>query len=582
MTKQTDVSLGTQRLILPEALGAAVKRAADDWQVGGKIGRLWARDASLWTGGDEHRWLGWLGIARNERSDVAELEAFAREIADEGFEAVLLIGMGGSSLAPEVVRMTFGRLDGFPDLHVLDSTVPAQVAAFDARLDLARTLVVVASKSGSTLEPNILKQHFHARMCEVVGRERAGRHFVAITDPGSQMQRVAERDGFRRVFFGVPEIGGRFSALSRFGLVPAALMGVDVARYLDSALMMVDACGPEVPVTDNPGAMLGLALGAATTAGRDKLTIFTAPALWDLGAWLEQLVAESTGKRGHAIIPVDRERPRPPSAYRDDRVFVHVGLRGVVDEPMARTLDGLSHAGHPVVRIEVADAYGLAQELFRWEMATAVAGAVMGIHPFDQPDVEASKSATRALTSAFEESGVLPAESPVVRAGQLGVFSDAANLAALIGAGEEASIASVMGRHIARLGAGDYFAVLAYVEMNEEHQRLLQDVRHLVGEATGVATCLGFGPRFLHSTGQAYKGGPDSGVFLQVTSADRVDLPVPGQRYSFGVVKAAQARGDFAVLAERGRRALRVHLGPDVAAGLRELRDLVARVLTGA
>jgi transaldolase/glucose-6-phosphate isomerase len=582
MPTPSGIPLNRQHVLLPDSLRAAVDAASADWQAGRRMARLWARDASLWTGGDEHRWLGWLDIARQERERIAEVVEFARAVAAEGFTDVLLLGMGGSSLAPEVIATTFGPLAGSPQLHVLDSTVPAQVAAFEARLDLARTLVVVASKSGSTLEPNILKQYFFERMGEAVGPANAGRHFVAITDPGSQMQKVAERDGFRHVFFGLPEIGGRFSALSRFGLVPAALAGVDVSRFLETALAMSASCGPDTPVVDNPGALLGLVLGTAATLGRDKLTIFTAPELWDLGAWLEQLVAESTGKRGQAIIPVDLERLRAVADYRHDRVFVHVGWQGSVDASLDAALDGLARAGHPVVRIDVEGAYGLAQELFRWEIATAVAGAVMGIHPFDQPDVEASKVETRALTSAFEQTGVLPQESPIAREGSIAVFADAGNAAALAAAGAAPSVAALLGHHFGRIRGGDYIAVLAYVEMNAEHRRLLQDLRHSVGERTGVATCLGFGPRFLHSTGQAYKGGPGSGVFLQVTSDDALDLAVPGQRYSFGIVKAAQARGDYTVLAERGRRALRIHLGRDVAAGLRDLHGLVVQVLQGS
>ena len=579
MDTTSALPLNPQQLVLPSALRDAVGAAQSDWQTQGRMARLWARDASLWTGGDEHRWLGWLDIAPRELAQAAELSEFARGVAAEGFSHVLLLGMGGSSLAPEVIAMTFGPQSGFPELLVLDSTVPAQVAAFEARLDLARTLVVVASKSGSTLEPNILKRYFFERMRAAVGEARAGRHFVAITDPGSHLQEVAERDGFRRVFFGLPEIGGRFSALSRFGLVPAAVMGVDVARFLESAMAMSAACGPAVPVSENPGATLGLTIGTAARMGRDKLTLFTSPELRDLGAWLEQLVAESTGKRGRAVIPVDLERVRAASAYGDDRLFVHLTWHGSSDASLDAAADALARAGHPVVRIDVAGPYGLAQEAFRWEMATAVAGAVMGIHPFDQPDVEASKVETRALTSAFEQSGALPGESPIAWDGSLAVFADARNAGALTPAGAPPSVAGLLRSHFSRIGPGDYFAVLAYVEMSEQHRRLLQELRHAVGEATGAATCLGFGPRFLHSTGQAYKGGPDSGVFLQVTSDDAADLAVPGQRYSFGIVKAAQARGDFAVLAERGRRALRVHLGPDVTAGLRDLTQLVTRVL---
>jgi len=484
----------------------------------------------------------------------------------------VLLGMGGSSLGPEVVGAIIGPATGAPDLHVLDSTDPAQVRRLDAAVDLARTLVIVASKSGSTLEPNIFKQHFHTRMRDVVGAEAAGSHFVAITDPGSQMERIARDEGFRAIAYGVPEIGGRYSVLSAFGTVPAALIGVDLDRFLGEAERMAEACRqPEA--ASNPGVALGVVLGEAARSGRDKLTIVASPVIASLGAWLEQLVAESTGKQGTAIIPVDRERPGAPRVYGTDRVFAYLRFAPEPDPDQDAFVDALHRSGHPVVRIDVADRYALAQEFFRWEVATAVAGAVMGINPFDQPDVEASKKKTRALTEAYEAEGTLPAEAPLVSDGLLTLYTDEGNAAAL---GEASSVEAVIDRHLARLEPGDYFALLAYLDMTEAHEAALQAIRHRVRDAHRVATCLGFGPRFLHSTGQAYKGGPASGVFLQVTCDDAEDLPVPGQQYTFGVVKAAQARGDFDVLAERGRRALRVHLH-DVERGLAALDAIVAR-----
>lgn len=567
--------LNPQRLSLPPDLEAAVSATLDEWLRDDRVARLWRRDASVWTGGDEARWLGWLGIVDEERARVADLAQFAAEVRRERFTHALLLGMGGSSLAPDVLRATFGHLAGAPDLHVLDSTDPAQVLAAERRAPLASTLVVVASKSGTTLEPNILKQYFFDRMRAAVG-DRAGRHFVAVTDPGSQMQQVAERDGFRRTFFGEPTIGGRFSALSRFGLVPAALMGIDVARLLDAAQVMVEACGHGRSPADNPGVRLGVTLGVAAVAGRDKLTIVASPRVAALGGWLEQLVAESTGKNGRAIIPVDGEPIAPPAAYGPDRVFVAVAMPGDLPLDQVAGLSALEAAGHPVIRIEVGDNHGLAQEFFRWEVATAVAGAVMGINPFDQPDVEASKVATRALTAEYEARGALPAESPMLRESGLALFADDANVRALERvAGTDRSAAGVLRAHLSRLKPGDYFALLAYLEMSDAHRAALEQVRRVIAGRFRVATCLGFGPRFLHSTGQAHKGGPDTGVFLQVTCDDREDVAVPGQAYTFGVVKAAQARGDLAVLSERGRRALRVHLGPDVPAGLDQLRRLV-------
>jgi hypothetical protein len=407
-------------------------------------------------------------------------------------------------------------------------------------------------------------------MQEVVGKT-AGQRFIAITDPGSKMEDVAVRDGFWRVFHGIPSIGGRYSALSLFGMVPAAMMGIDVAALLQHTEVMVDACRKENP-RDNPGFLLGTILGIAGTCGRDKITFFTSTRLSDLGAWLEQLIAESTGKNGRALIPVDREALAAPAAYADDRVFVYVRYSPAADAEQDAAVAALEHAGHPVVYIDVSDVIDLGQEFFRWEIATAVAGAILGINPFDQPDVEASKVATRKLTTAYEKSGTLPAETPLFTGDGIALYTDENNARALQAAvGPQPTLAGYLAAHFARIQPHDYVALLAYIDMNDAHERFLQDLRHMIRDTKRVATCLGFGPRFLHSTGQAYKGGPNSGVILQITCEDAVDLPVPGQRYTFGVVKAAQARGDFEVLGERGRRALRVHLSADVAGGLRQL-----------
>jgi transaldolase / glucose-6-phosphate isomerase len=488
-----------------------------------------------------------------------------------------VLGMGGSSLCPDVLRRSFGRIAGHPELRVLDSTVPAQVRAVEDSVDLPRTLFVVASKSGGTLEPNIFKQYFFERVSQVVGAGRAGRQFVAITDPGSAMQKVAEADGFRRVLFGRPSIGGRYSALSDFGMAPAAIMGLDVGRLLARAQRMVERCGPDAPTAENPGVALGIALGVCARRGRDKVTLLASPPIDGLGAWLEQLLAESTGKQGRGLIPVDRE----PLAERHgaDRVFVSTRLAAGADPGQDAAVDALERAGHPVIRIAVESAYDLGAEFFRWEIATAVAGAILGINPFDQPDVEGSKVATRRLTEAYERAGQLPPEAPILETGAMRFFADGANAAALAAAGAPSTADAMLRAHLHRLRPGDYAALLAYVEMTDAHEARLQAMRRRILDRFDVATALGFGPRFLHSTGQAYKGGPNTGVVLQVTSDDAVDLPVPGQRYTFGVVKAAQARGDLEVLAERGRRALRVHLGPDVAAGLDALAAAIDRAL---
>jgi hypothetical protein len=394
------------------------------------------------------------------------------------------------------------------------------------------------------------------------------------------MQQVAERDHFRNIFYGVPSIGGRYSALSNFGMVPAAAMGLDISKFLDRTQEMVEACKPSTPVEQNPGVMLGLVLGSAAKLGRDKITLITSPGISDLGAWLEQLLAESTGKIGKGIIPVDREALGAPEVYGNDRIFAYLHLEGATDPAQDAKVAALEKAGQPVVRIAVADTYSLGHEFFRWEIATAVAGSIIGINAFNQPDVEASKIVTKQLTSEYETKGSLPAEKPILEEAGIKLFTDEKNAAALAqAAGSDRSLKNYLRAHMARLGAGDYFALLAYVEMNAEHEALLQTLRTNVRDRKRVATVLGFGPRFLHSTGQAYKGGPNSGVFLQVTCDDAQDLPVPGQQYTFGIVKAAQARGDFQVLADRNRRALRVHLGSDVKAGITKLSGLIKEIL---
>jgi len=567
---------------LPESLATTVKATIADWQSGGKMQRLWQRDATLWTGSDEANWLGWLDIVDEQIAQHDQLAKLAKEVQSRGFQHVLLLGMGGSSLCPEVLRLTFGRITHFPTLHVLDSTDPGQVKSFEHLIDIPKTLFIVSSKSGSTLEPNIFKQYFFERTKQAVGAVKVGSQFIAITDPGSKMQQVAEADRFLHVFFGRPSIGGRYSALSNFGMVPAAVMGLDTKRFLARAAEMVRACAAGASVEENPGAVLGIILGTAANAGRDKVTIITSPGISDLGAWLEQLLAESTGKIGKGIIPVDRETLTTPEVYGSDRVFVYVRLESGAgaDAEQDANVAAIEKAGHPVVRIAMADIYDLGAEFFRWEIATAVAGSIIHINAFNQPDVEASKIATRELTSAYEKTGSLPAEKPVVEDGGIKLFTDDKNAAELAkAAGSDKSLVGYLKAHLGRITAGDYFAVLGYIQMNAEHEQSLQALRHSVRAAKRVATCLGFGPRFLHSTGQAYKGGPNSGVFLQVTCDDSVELPVPGQKFTFGVVKAAQARGDFQVLADRGRRALRVHLGSNLKAGLAALQAAVQQAL---
>ena len=540
----------------------------NDWKTNNKVARLWEKDASLWSNTDESKWLGWLTITDEQLADLAKFKAFALEVKKAKLKHILLLGMGGSSLCPEVLRMTYGRVAGFPELHVLDSTDPVQIKALQKKLDLKKTLCIVSSKSGSTLEPNIFKQYFYEQVKKAVGEKLVGSRFIAVTDPGSKMEQVAQAGNFWKVFHGVPSIGGRYSALSDFGMIPAAAMGLDLGKFLKTTQEMVRACGAGSGADANPGVILGNILGVAARNGRDKITIITSPGIGDLGAWLEQLIAESTGKIGKGIIPVDREKLAKPALYGNDRVFAYLRLANKPNKSQDAAVAAIEKVGHPVVRITLPNVYALGQEFFRWEIATAVAGSVIGIDAFNQPDVEASKIETKKLTSEYELKGSLPPETPFLVTKDAKLFADDKNAAALASG---KSLAEILKLHLSRIGTEDYFAVLGYIPMNAENETALQALRTSVRDAKKVATCLGFGPRFLHSTGQAYKGGPNSGVFLQITCDDPTDIAVPGQTYTFGVVKAAQARGDFAVLADRNRRALRVHFGKNLKSGLKAL-----------
>src|SRR5579885_2490434 len=567
--------IGSFSYSLPSDLDKALKQAREQWDRSRNTERLWKKDASLWTNTDESKWLGWLDIVGQELASVAQFKALAAEIAEDAFTHMLLLGMGGSSLAPEVFAITFGKQAASPQLLVLDSTDPVYIKSMREKIDPARTLFCVSSKSGTTLEPNIYMQYFYEETRKVIG-ERAGHHFIAITDPGTPLESRAGQLRFRRVYHGIPSIGGRYSALSDFGLVPHAAAGLDTEKLLRRAAIMVEAC--KNPHTrQNPGILLGLILGtAAKVFNRNKVTLLCSRSIYDLGAWLEQLLAESTGKQGVGLIPVDREPLASVKDYGQDRIFAFIQYAGDLETSLEDFVSGLQDAGQPILRIILKDLYDIGQAFFQWEIATAVAGSLLGINAFNQPDVEASKVATRELTAAFERTGSLPSEKPLLEQDGLKLFTDQANAEAVLKGGH--TLGAVLREHIDRLKPGDYFGLLAYIPMFREYEALLQETRKAILESKGVATVLGFGPRFLHSTGQAYKGGPNSGVFLQITCDDPEDLPVPGQAYTFGIVKAAQARGDFEVLAERGRRALRVQLPAPPAAGLATL----ARAVTAA
>jgi glucose-6-phosphate isomerase len=571
------------RLAVSADLKAAYDAAVADWQSNNKVDRFWKKDPSLWTREDEGKWMGWIDIVGRQQKDLETFAELGGDVESADFSTVLLLGMGGSSLCPEVLAKTFGQKDGFPALRIVDSTDPVQIMSVCNEINLAETLVIVSSKSGSTLEPNILKQFFFSEITRAVGEDEVGNRFIAITDPGSKMEQVAKNDKFRDIFYGDPEIGGRYSALSNFGLIPATASGLDVQKLLDEAAKGVADAKKEVAA--NAGVQLGLLLGTAHNAGRNKITIFTSPEIHDLGAWLEQLIAESTGKQGKGITPVDRETIGAPAVYGKDRVFAYVRLANTADTSQDAKVDALEAAGNPVVRFEIGGLYEIFSQFFTWEIATAVAGSVMGINPFNQPDVEAAKVETRALTAEYEKTGKLPARTPFLTGEEEGgvpfaLYATDAYAAKLKAAAPSQTLTGIVRAHLDQLKAGDYFATVAFLPMFEEHEEAIQEFRLKVRDKKQVATCLGFGPRFLHSTGQDYKGGPNTGVFLQLTGGHADDVDIPGQSYSFGIVIDAQAAGDLAVLESRGRRALRVHLGKDIGAGLKALNAAFSAALS--
>ncbi|PKQ16924.1 MAG: transaldolase [Actinobacteria bacterium HGW-Actinobacteria-7] len=533
----------------------------------GIVDRVWNRDHTVWaeSPGEIDNRLGWLDLPDEMTAQVERLRAFADQARSDGYTHAVLLGMGGSSLAPEVFRKTFGIADGYLDLLVLDSTHPDVVAAVESQLDLARTLFVVSSKSGGTAETLSLFKYFYNRIAALVDTSEIGSHFVAVTDPGTSLEALGRDLGFREVFLANPNLGGRYSALSHFGLVPAALIGVDLDRLLASAQGAVLACETCVATAANPGVWLGAALGALSKNGRDKATFVTSAQFASFGDWVEQLIAESTGKSGHGILPVVGEPLGVPGVYGDDRVFIELYVAG--DARDSPRIDALAAAGHPVLQFGVVDAYDLGAQMFLWEMAIAVAGHVMGIHPFNQPDVEAAKILARGAIERYKSEGSLPSETPSAVAGDVDIFG-----------GNADDPAQALGDLLASKRAGDYVAIQAYVRASEETDAALRSLRLRVRNETRLATTLGYGPRFLHSTGQLHKGDAGHGLFLQITSEPAADIAIPDEpgssasSLSFGVLTAAEAGGDRQVLHERGRRVVSLHVRGDVVATIKKLQ----------
>ncbi len=559
----------------------AIHAEMDAWQDQKKAQRLWAHDPTLWTNTDESEWMGWLDVAVSEEQELPRIEALAKELKDTSISDVVLLGMGGSSLCPAMMAKTFGQIKGCPHLHILDSTDPMQIRHLEQKIDLKKSLFIVSSKSGSTLEPNIFKDYFFAKLSAVCSKEEAAERFVAITDPNSSLEKLAKDQHFKAIFHGLPSIGGRYSALSNFGMVPSGLMGVNVREFLKHAKAMRAACAPDKAVNENPGILLGIILGVCAKRGKNKVTLIASPGIHALGAWLEQLIAESTGKEGKGLIPIDQEPLGAPNVYSADRVIAYIRLESEPDPKQDQAMDALEKAGHVVIRLCVSDKMHLGAELFRWEIATDVAGSILGINPFNQPDVEESKVLARQMTSEYEKTGHLTMPSSFFSENGISLFTNDKNLEDIKKQlnGTPPSLVEYLRAHLSRVKEGDYINFSAFIEMSQEHTALLQQGREAVRNKKKVATCLGFGPRFLHSTGQDYVGGPNTGVFLQITADHNEDLSIPGHPFTFGVVIIAQGQSYFEVLGKRSRRMLRVHLGNDVKGGLEKLNTVLTSAL---
>ena len=514
------------------------------------VSRIWSGDHTVWKPDPTEisNRLGWLTVTDAMREQVSGMQALAREVRDAGIRHVVLLGMGGSSLGPEVLRQTFGSAPGYPELIVLDSTVPGWVQSVTDAIDPEHALFLVSSKSGSTTEPNMFYAYFRGLVEKTIGKDGAGKHFFAVTDPGTSLEKLAIDQGFRRVFVNPPDIGGRYSVLSYFGLVPAALIGLDLSKLMDRANGMREGTVSTVPVHENPGVWLGAVMGVLAQQGRDKLTLVTSPAISSFGLWVEQLIAESTGKEGLGIVPVAGESLASPNHYGDDRLFVYLRLDGDDNGESDRGVQAIREWGQPVVRLDLKDKYDVGAEFFRWELATAIAGSILEINPFDQPNVQAAKDMTDSVLAQFETSGKLPAmEEP-----------------------------SSLNKLLSQAGPGDYLVIMAYIRQTPQVDQALDSLRRKVTERHGMATTMGYGPRFLHSTGQLHKGGPSSGLFLQLTGEHAHDLAIPGAPYTFGVLADGQALGDLQALLASKRRAVRVDLGANPDAAIRGMTGEVA------
>ncbi len=561
--------------VYKQPVEAEIKRLRDQKS----ITRTWNHDATLWKEDTDHQKvihnrLGWLTVSNDGRVDRKRLQALREESKQLGWKHVVLLGMGGSSLAPELLWKTFGPQEGYPTLIVLDSTDPEAILSTEKTIDLAKTVFVVASKSGTTLETLSMQRYFYAKY-----DTNPGDHFIAITDPGSKLEGWAQELKFRHIFLNPDDIGGRYSALSYFGLVPSALIGLQFERIQDTGTEMQLACGAHVTGNNHPGIWLGTVMGLLATQGRDKLTLITSPEIASFGDWAEQLIAESTGKEGKGIIPITGATIGMPHDYMDDRVFVYLRLdesRGNPDDQVRM----LQEAGHPLVTLEIRDKFDVGAEFFRWEFATAVAGIILKIDPFDEPNVTESKNNTNRLLDIFEKDGKLPEEAPVLTEDNVSLYADERTAKLLKQLCEEykfgsSDLAGLLAAFLSMARTGDYFALMAYVQQTQDHIDSLELIRRKLRHTFRLAVTLGFGPRFLHSTGQLHKGGPNNGLFIQITVADRSNPPIPQAPYGFSTLKQAQAAGDLQSLQGKERRAVRLHLNGDIDKGLRKVVEAI-------
>lgn len=559
-TKCTTVDLGNFENSVQETLKSFQQQNLSE--------RLWAQDPSLWKSDPaiqekiENR-LGWLGLVTAMPKMLETLKTFSASIQDAGFRDVFLLGMGGSSLCPEVLKQTFGSAPGYPRLTVLDTTDPEAIRYAEANCDLRKTLFILASKSGSTIEMLSLYRYF-AKKLQGISGENIGKQFVAITDAHSPLEQIAVEKKFRRFFTTPSDVGGRYSALTYFGLLPAALLGMDLNALLESAEAMTAICAASVPTETNPAIFLGAILGQLGKAGRDKLTFIPSESLSHFGIWAEQLIAESTGKEGKGLVPIDNEALGNPEVYGNDRLFIYLRLQTDDCDQLDQQVLALKKAGHPLIRIDIKNRYDLAGEFFRWEMATAVAAVVLAVNPFDEPNVSESKENTMAVLTRFEAKGELTL--PPAQPSESGIaFSGCINPEA------SAPLSQTLDTFLTTVNPNAYVALMAYLAPSKKYNGLLQTLRTKIRDKYHLATTLGYGPRFLHSTGQLHKGGKRNGLFIQITIDEKTDLDIPEASYSFGILKRAQALGDFHSLVRHQLKVLDIRLGKDFEANLEKI-----------